>query len=79
MGSVTSVFGGPIRVVYFSEDIPASNGTRLVAAVVWRVPSGAGAARWRDALRRFRYRVGRAFMAGGANDGEAERDAPGRQ
>jgi hypothetical protein len=59
---VTSVvytpFGPPIRVVYFSEEVPASNGVRLAAAVVWR---GAGARRaggWRGLLRALRYRLG---------------------
>jgi hypothetical protein len=58
MGSVTSEFGGPFRVVYFSDDSPASNATWLVAAVVWRVASESQAAGWRSVLHRYRYRVG---------------------
>ncbi len=58
MGGVISEFGGPISVVYFSDDIPESNATWLVAAVVWRVAAASRAAGWRDMLRKFRYRVG---------------------
>jgi hypothetical protein len=55
--SIAYTFGAPIRVVYFSEEVPASNGVRLAAAVVWRglAPRTRG---WRGLLRALRYRLG---------------------
>jgi hypothetical protein len=56
--SVVYTFGAPIRVVYFSEDVPASNGVRLAAAVLWRGAPAPRPGGWRGLLRTLRYRLG---------------------
>ncbi len=58
MTSVAWTFGAPIRVVYFSEEAPASNGVRLAAAVVWRGAPPPRPGGWRGLLRALRYRLG---------------------
>lgn len=45
-------------VVYFTEDVPGSNATRLVAAVVWRAATSPRRWHWRDPLRRIRHYFG---------------------
>jgi hypothetical protein len=49
---------GQIRVVYFTEDVPASSGTRLAAAVIWRNASAVRSRGWRDLLRKTWHRNG---------------------
>ncbi len=56
--SVASTYGGPIRAVYFSEEVPASNGARLAAAVLWRGGPAPPAGGLRRLLRALRYRLG---------------------
>jgi hypothetical protein len=56
--SVVSTYGGPIRAVYFSEEVPASNGVRLAAAVLWRGGPAARAGGLRRLLHALRYRLG---------------------
>jgi hypothetical protein len=55
---VYTLFGPPIRVVYFSEEVPASNDVRLAAAVVWRGAPPPRLGGWRGMLRALRYRLG---------------------
>jgi hypothetical protein len=51
-------FGSPIHVVYFSEEVPASNGVGLAAAVVWRCAPAQHRGGWRGLLRALRLRLG---------------------
>jgi hypothetical protein len=50
-------YGSPNRVTYFSDDVPASDDTRLAAAVVWR-GTPAPKRGWREWLRRLKHRLG---------------------
>jgi hypothetical protein len=65
MSSVTTsfAFGSPVQVVYFTEELPGTTGTRLAAAVVWRVGPGSEAPAWRRRMRRLRFRL-RALFGG---------------
>jgi hypothetical protein len=56
--SVVYTLGAPIHVVYFSEEVPASSGVRLAAAVVWRGTPAPRPGGWRGLLRALRYRLG---------------------
>jgi hypothetical protein len=56
--SVLYGHGSPISVVYFSEEVPASNDVRLAAAVVWRAGPAARPGGLRGLLRKLRFRLG---------------------
>jgi hypothetical protein len=65
MSSVTTSlgFGSPVQIVYFTEDAPGVRGTRLAAAVVWRIGPASDAHTWRRWWRRLRFRL-RALSGG---------------
>src|SRR5688572_13116643 len=82
--STSVVYGHPgaIRVVYFTEEVPASDNLRLAAAVVWRGtpprPRGglSGATRWPNARpsrrRQCRRPISRQRSAGDGAGSTAE-------
>jgi hypothetical protein len=56
--SVGFGYGSPIKVVCFSEAVPASDDLRLAAAVVWRCAPAPRPGGLRGLLRRLRFRLG---------------------
>src|SRR5918992_1336289 len=56
--SVVYDTSSPIKVVYFSEEVPASDDLRLAAAVVWRCAPAPRPGGLRGLVRRLRFALG---------------------
>lgn len=54
MSSVITEYGGPLRIVYFTEDAIEARSTRLTAAVVWHCGVSSGGGFWGRLIRHLR-------------------------
>jgi len=55
LGGVVTRFGGPVTIVFCTEDLPEKNSVRLAAAVLWRPGSPRPLRGWRGLFRKLQF------------------------